>query len=127
MRTKRKKIKEKFDEDNLINLTEIIKDEIDALPGITYTTLVGKKSREIEIEISEQTLQICGIQLQRSKCMILCNGNLPDDTPNDMTRAGDVINGSLWHSSGFRSLGQELAQQQGYGLEESQREILLHP
>ena len=54
-----------LDEDNLINLTEIIKDEIDALPGITYTTLVGKKNREIEIEISENTLRKYGLSLEQ--------------------------------------------------------------
>ena len=54
-----------LDEDNLINLTEIIKDEIDALPGITYTTLVGKKNREIEIEISEKTLRKYGLSLEQ--------------------------------------------------------------
>ena len=54
-----------LDEDNLINLTEIIKDEIDGLPGITYTTLVGKKNREIEIEISEKTLRKYGLSLEQ--------------------------------------------------------------
>ena len=54
-----------LDEDNLINLTEIVKDEIDALPGVTYTTLVGKKNREIEIEISEKTLRKYGLSLEQ--------------------------------------------------------------
>ena len=44
---------------------------------------------------SEQTLQICGLELQRSKCMVLSNGDLPADTPNDMTRAGDLIDGNF--------------------------------
>ena len=42
---------------------------------------------------SEQTLQTCGLELQRSKCMVLSNGDLPPGTPKDMTRAGDLING----------------------------------
>ena len=27
--------------------------------------------------------------------MVLCNGDLPADTPHDMTRAGDIINGTF--------------------------------
>ena len=54
-----------LDEDNLINLTEVVKDEIDALPEVTYTTLVGKKNREIAIEVSERTLQKYGLSLEQ--------------------------------------------------------------
>ena len=44
---------------------------------------------------SEQTFQSCGLRLQRAKCLVLCNGDLPLDTPNDMNRAGDIINGTF--------------------------------
>ena len=54
-----------LDEDNLINLTEIIKDEIDALPEISLTQLIGKKPREISIEISEESLQKHRITFQQ--------------------------------------------------------------
>ena len=52
-------------EESLISISDRIKDEIDALPGITYTTLVGKKNREIEIEISEKTLRKYGLSLEQ--------------------------------------------------------------
>jgi len=41
----------------LNDLTEEIKDEIDGLAEITYTSIVAKKEREIAIEISENTLR----------------------------------------------------------------------
>ena len=46
-----------MDELTLTNLTEEVKDEIDALPGITYSSFVAKKDKEISIEISEKTLR----------------------------------------------------------------------
>ena len=41
----------------LNDVTEEIKDEIDGLPEVTYTSIVAKKEREIAIEISENTLR----------------------------------------------------------------------
>ena len=41
----------------LNDVTEEIKDEIDGLAEITYTSIVAKKEREIAIEISENTLR----------------------------------------------------------------------
>ena len=41
----------------LNDVTEEIKDEIDGLPEVTYTSIVAKKEREISIEISENTLR----------------------------------------------------------------------
>ena len=41
----------------LNDITEEIKDEIDGLPEVTYTSIVAKKEREIAIEISENTLR----------------------------------------------------------------------
>ncbi len=46
-----------MDELTLTNLTEEVKDEIDALPGVTYSSFVAKKDKEISIEISEKTLR----------------------------------------------------------------------
>ena len=46
-----------MDEITLTNLTEEVKDEIDALPGVTYSSFVAKKDKEISIEISEKTLR----------------------------------------------------------------------
>ena len=41
----------------LNDVTEVIKDEIDGLAEVTYTSIVAKKEREIAIEISENTLR----------------------------------------------------------------------
>ena len=41
----------------LNDVTEEIKDEIDGLAEVTYTSIVAKKEREIAIEISENTLR----------------------------------------------------------------------
>jgi multidrug efflux pump subunit AcrB len=82
-----------LDEDNLINLTEMIKDDIDALPGITYTTLVGKKNREIEIEISEKTLRKYGLSLEQISRSInswsidLPSGSIESDNGEILIRA----------------------------------------
>ena len=46
-----------IEEASLVAITEEIKDEIDALPEISLTTIIGKKPREISIEISELTLK----------------------------------------------------------------------
>ncbi len=46
-----------MDESTLTNLTEEIKDEIDALPEVTYSSFVAKKEKEISIEISENNLR----------------------------------------------------------------------
>lgn len=48
------------DEASLLNIAEKVRDEVSELPNITQTRL-GKKPREISIEISENTLQKYGI------------------------------------------------------------------
>ena len=48
------------DEASLLNIAENVRDEVSELPKITQTRL-GKKPREISIEISENTLQKYGI------------------------------------------------------------------
>ena len=48
------------DEASLLNIAENVRDEVSELPNITQTRL-GKKPREISIEISENTLQKYGI------------------------------------------------------------------
>ena len=50
----------KVDEVSLLNIAEKIRDEVNDLPKITQTRL-GKKPREISIEISENTLQKYGL------------------------------------------------------------------
>jgi len=45
------------DELTLNDLTDEVKDEIDALPEVTLTSRVAKQEREISIEISENTLR----------------------------------------------------------------------
>ncbi len=46
-----------FDEESLTNITKRIQDEISMLPNITLTSLVGVKSKEIAIEVSESQLK----------------------------------------------------------------------
>ncbi|MFL3013108.1 MAG: efflux RND transporter permease subunit [Candidatus Neomarinimicrobiota bacterium] len=48
------------DEVSLLNIAEKIRDEVSELPNITQTRL-GKKPKEISIEVSEKTLQKYGI------------------------------------------------------------------
>ena len=48
------------DEASLLNIAEKVRDEVSELPNITQTRL-GKKPKEISIEISENTLQKYGI------------------------------------------------------------------
>ena len=50
----------RVDEASLLNIAEKVRDEVSELPNITQTRL-GKKPREISIEISENTLQKYGI------------------------------------------------------------------
>ena len=50
----------KVDEVSLLNIAEKIRDEVNDLPKITQTRL-GKKPREISIEVSENTLQKYGL------------------------------------------------------------------
>ena len=46
-----------IDDLTLTNLTEEVKDDIDALPTVTYSSFVAKKDKEISIEVSEKTLR----------------------------------------------------------------------
>jgi len=48
------------DEESLLSIAESIREEVSDLPDITQTRL-GKKPREISIEVSEQTLQKYGL------------------------------------------------------------------
>tara|TARA_Y100000817_G_scaffold21779_1_gene15769 strand:+ start:2216 stop:5407 length:3192 start_codon:yes stop_codon:yes gene_type:complete len=52
-------------EESLVSISDRIKDEIDALPEISLTQLIGKKPREISIEISEESLQKHRITFQQ--------------------------------------------------------------
>ena len=46
-----------IDDLTLTNLTEEVKDEIDGLPSVTYSSFVAKKDKEISIEVSENSLR----------------------------------------------------------------------
>ena len=46
-----------MDELTRSNLTEEVKDDLDALPEITYSSIIAKKDKEILIEISEKALR----------------------------------------------------------------------
>ena len=54
-----------IEEESLVSISDRIKDEIDALPQISLTQLIGKKPREISIEISEESLQKHRITFQQ--------------------------------------------------------------
>ncbi len=65
----------------LIDFTESIKDELDALPEVTYTTLVGKRPREIAIEVAEITLRKYNLTLdQISRAIQSWSVNMPGGT-----------------------------------------------
>ena len=68
-----------MDELTLTNLTEEVKDEIDALPGVTYSSFVAKKDKEISIEISEKTLRKYDLTLSQISRAIQ---NLSIDIPS---------------------------------------------
>ena len=46
-----------IDDLTLTTLTEEVKDEIDGLPSVTYSSFVAKKDKEISIEVSEKSLR----------------------------------------------------------------------
>ena len=46
-----------IDEESLVAVADQVKDEIDALPEVSLTKVVGKKDREMSIEISELSLK----------------------------------------------------------------------
>ena len=48
-------LKEEIEES--ANVTEEVKDEIDGLPSVTYSSFVAKKDKEISIEVSENSLR----------------------------------------------------------------------
>ena len=67
-----------MDELTLTNLTEEVKDEIDALPEVTYSSFVAKKEKEISIEISENTLRKYDLTLgQVSRAIQNLSVNIP--------------------------------------------------
>jgi len=54
-----------LDNISLSEITNEIKDEVDALSGITYTSIVAKKDKEITIEVSQNTLIEYNITIQQ--------------------------------------------------------------
>ena len=57
----------KMDDLALSDFTADIKDEIDNLSGITYTSIVAKREKEITVEVSKSTLQKYNLTLNPSQ------------------------------------------------------------
>jgi len=78
-----------MDELTRANLTEEVKDDLDALPEITYTSIIAKKDKEISIEISEKTLRKYNLTLGQISAAIQ---NLSIDIPSGSI---ENINGEI--------------------------------
>tara|TARA_Y100000590_G_scaffold394244_2_gene473185 strand:- start:29247 stop:32408 length:3162 start_codon:yes stop_codon:yes gene_type:complete len=77
-------------EASLVNLTDDIRDEINALPGITLTTIKGKKAREISIEISEATLEKYGLSFDQISAAIRASSlDIPGGSVD--TELGEIL------------------------------------
>lgn len=93
-------------EESLVSIADRIKDEIDALPQISLTQLIGKKPREISIEISEESLQKHSITFQQIAQSINQNSM---DIPGGAieTGYGEILirsKGQEYDTNGFASI-----------------------
>ena len=96
----------KVDEESLVSISDRIKDEIDGLPEISLTQIIGKKPREISIEISEESLQKHKITFQEIARAINQNSM---DTPGGAieTGYGEILirsKGQEYDVNGFASI-----------------------
>jgi len=78
-------------DDNVLNeLTENIKDEIDALPGITFTSIVADLESEIAIYIEESTLRKYNLSFQQiAKSIQDWSLNIPSGSIE--TKNGEIL------------------------------------
>ena len=95
-----------IDEESLVSISDRIKDEIDGLPEISLTQIIGKKPREISIEISEESLQKHRITFQQIAQSINQNSL---DTPGGAieTGYGEILirsKGQEYDVDGFASI-----------------------
>ncbi|MBT5097289.1 MAG: efflux RND transporter permease subunit, partial [Candidatus Marinimicrobia bacterium] len=95
-----------IEEASLVAITEEIKDEIDALPEISLTTIIGKKPREISIEISELTLKKHQLSIEQVARSIRLNSM---DIPGGYieTDVGEILirsKGQVYDQKGFSNI-----------------------
>ena len=92
-----------IEEESLLAISENIKDEIDALPEISLTTIIGKRPREISIEISELTLKKHQLSIEQVARSIRLNSM---DIPGGVikTDVGEILirsKGQVYDKRGF--------------------------
>ena len=95
-----------IEEKSLVAISENIKDEIDALPEISLSTIIGKKPREISIEISELTLKKHQLSIEQVARSIRLNSM---DIPGGAieTNMGEILirsKGQVYNERGFASI-----------------------
>ena len=95
-----------IEEESLVAISENIKDEIDGLPEISLTTIIGKKPREISIEISELTLKKHQLSIEQVARSIRLNSM---DIPGGAieTNMGEILirsKGQVYDQSGFANI-----------------------
>jgi multidrug efflux pump subunit AcrB len=95
-----------IEEESLVAISENIKDEIDGLPEISLTTIIGKKPREISIEISELTLKKHQLSIEQVARSIRLNST---DIPGGAieTNMGEILirsKGQVYDQSGFANI-----------------------
>ena len=92
-----------IEEESLLAISENIKDEIDALPEISLTTIIGKKPREISIEISEITLKKHQLSIEQVARSIRLNSiDIPGGAIE--TDVGEILirsKGQVYDQRGF--------------------------
>ena len=95
-----------IEEESLVAISENIKDEIAGLPEISLTTIIGKKPREISIEISELTLKKHQLSIEQVARSIRLNSM---DIPGGAieTNMGEILirsKGQVYDQSGFANI-----------------------
>ena len=95
-----------IEEESLVAISENIKDEIDGLPEISLTTIIGKKPREISIEISELTLKKHQLSIaQVARSIRLNSMDIPGGAIE--TNMGEILirsKGQVYDQSGFANI-----------------------
>ena len=95
-----------IEEESLVAISENIKDEIDGLPEISLTTIIGKKPREISIEISELTLKKHQLSIaQVARSIRLNSMDIPGGAIE--TNMGEILirsKGQVYDQRGFANI-----------------------
>ena len=95
-----------IEEESLVAISENIKDEIAGLPEISLTTIIGKKPREISIEISELTLKKHQLSIaQVARSIRLNSMDIPGGAIE--TNMGEILirsKGQVYDQRGFANI-----------------------